>query len=79
MPQTKKLAGLLEYNAYHHYAADKEIKIRAFQLGEKSLIVSTSAFGMGVNISNIRVIIYVDEPRSLLNYAQKSSRIGRDE
>jgi superfamily II DNA helicase RecQ len=78
VPQTKTLAALLECDAYHHHAADKDVKIRAFQSGEKSLIVSTSAFGMGVDISNIRVIIHIDEPRSLLDYAQESGRAGRD-
>jgi superfamily II DNA helicase RecQ len=78
VPQTKTLATLLQCDAYHHHAADKDIKMRAFQSGEQSLIVSTSAFGMGVDISNIRVIIHIDEPRSLLDYAQESGRAGRD-
>jgi superfamily II DNA helicase RecQ len=78
VPQTKALAALLECDAYHHHAGDKDIKMRAFQSGEKSLMVSTSAFGMGVDISDIRVIIHVDEPRSLLDYGQESGRAGRE-
>lgn len=78
VPQTKALAALLECDAYHHHAADKDIKIKAFQSGGKPLMVSTSAFGMGVDISDIRVIIHIDEPRSLLDYGQESGRAGRD-
>ena len=33
---------------------------------------------MGVDISNIRVIIHINEPRSLLDYTQESGRAGRD-
>ena len=41
-------------------------------------MVSTSIFRIGVDISDIRVIIHVDEPRLLLDYAQESGRAGRD-
>ncbi|KIW33129.1 uncharacterized protein PV07_04620 [Cladophialophora immunda] len=78
VPQTKALAALLAYDAYHHHAADKDIKMGAFQSGATSLIVSTSAFGIGVDIRDIRVIIHMDEPRLLLDYGQESSRAGRD-
>ncbi|EXJ76824.1 hypothetical protein A1O3_10531, partial [Capronia epimyces CBS 606.96] len=78
VPQTKALAALLQCDAYHHHATDKDIKMEAFQSGEQSMIVSTSAFGMGVDIRDIRVIIHVDEPRSLLDYGQESGRAGRD-
>ena len=67
--QTKQLAELLQCDAYHHYIADKQAKMQPFQQGRQSIMVSISAFSMGVDISDIRVIVYVDEPRSLLNYA----------
>ena len=78
VPQTKQLAELLQCDAYHHHAPDKPAKMQAFQQGRQSIMVSTSAFGMGVDISDIRVIVHVDEPRSLLDYAQESGRAGRD-
>ncbi|TKA23825.1 hypothetical protein B0A49_13972, partial [Cryomyces minteri] len=46
--------------------------------GKQRIIVATSALGMGVDIADIRVIIHVDRPRTLLDYAQESGRAGRD-
>ena len=78
VPHTKRLAALLQCDAYHHHALDKQIKMEAFRQGRQRVIVSTSAFGMGVDIYDIRAIVHVDEPRSLLDYAQESGRAGRD-
>jgi superfamily II DNA helicase RecQ len=33
---------------------------------------------MGVDIPDIRCIIYMDWPRTMLDYAQESGRVGRD-
>lgn len=42
------------------------------------VIIATSALGIGVDIPDIRCIIYIRFPRSLLDYAQESGRAGRD-
>jgi superfamily II DNA helicase RecQ len=42
------------------------------------VIVATSALGIRVDIPDIWCIIYVDWPRTILDYAQESSRAGRD-
>ena len=42
------------------------------------VIAATSALGMGINIPDIRLIIHLDTPRTLLDYAQESSRAGQD-
>ena len=52
--------------------------MRLFREGCTTVIVSTSVFGMGVDIKDIRTIIYVDEPRLLMEYTQESGRAGRD-
>lgn len=41
-------------------------------------MVATSAFGLGIDIPNVRVIIHVERPRTILDYAQESGRAGRD-
>ena len=35
-------------------------------------------FGMGMDIPNIRLVVYVDNPRSIKDYGQASGRAGRD-
>jgi superfamily II DNA helicase RecQ len=72
------LAEALDCDGYYHAAAKKEVTLRAFVTGQKKVIVATSALGMGIDISDIRVICHVDPPRTLLDYAQESGRAGRD-
>ncbi len=75
----KKLAKALNCKSYYHHAKQKDEKLKRFQDGEKRVIVATSALGLRIDILDIRAIIHVDEPRSLMNYAQKSERAKRDE
>jgi superfamily II DNA helicase RecQ len=49
-----------------------------FMAGKQRVIVATSALGMGVDIPDIRCILHVDWPFTVLDYAQESGRAGRD-
>ena len=49
-----------------------------FRETPSAVIVATSALGMGVDIPDIRCIIHIGRPRSLLEYAQESGRARRD-
>ena len=51
---------------------------KAFMRGERRIMVATSAFGMGVNKSDVRLIIHYNLPLSLIDYYQQAGRAGRD-
>lgn len=56
---------------------NKEFAYRQFKNGEKKVMVSTKAFGMGVDISDIQVV-YHHAPSGLLpDYVQEIGRVAR--
>src|SRR5699024_4895593 len=78
IPVVLQVAGLLECEAYHSRQVDKAGVLARFRSSEVHVIAATSALGMGVDIPDIRYIIHIGQPRTLLDYAQESGRAGRD-
>lgn len=76
--KVQRIAQALGCTAYYHEAIGKASMLKEFMEGERGVIVATSALGMGVDIPDIRCIIHVDRPRTILDYAQESGRAGRD-
>ncbi len=66
----------------YHGKMDKEEKTsnqNAFMTGDVNIMVATSAFGMGVDKSDVGAVIHYDISDSLENYIQEAGRAGRDE
>ena len=57
---------------------DKIANQEAFMNNNVSVIVATSAFGMGVDKSDVKLVVHYDISDSLENYVQEAGRAGRD-
>ncbi|GGE01478.1 RecQ family ATP-dependent DNA helicase [Planktosalinus lacus] len=42
------------------------------------VMVATSAFGMGIDKTNLHIVIHIDLPESLESFFQEAGRVGRD-
>ncbi|GEB44973.1 ATP-dependent DNA helicase RecQ [Microbacterium testaceum] len=66
--------------AYHGAMAQKkrdEVH-SAWSAGDLDVVVATSAFGMGVDKSDVRLVVHADVTESLDSYAQEIGRAARD-
>ncbi len=59
--------------------AEKQANQDAFISDAAQVMVATSAFGMGVDKPNIKLVIHYDISDSLENYVQEAGRAGRDQ
>ena len=74
---TRDCISALPYNGKMD-ADEKVHNQEAFMNDKVRIIVATSAFGMGVDKSDVGLVIHYDISDSLENYVQEAGRAGRD-
>ncbi len=84
--KTKEIAEFLVQNgisAEHFHAGlkneTKDERQNRWKNDETRVMVSTNAFGMGIDKPEVRTVIHLDLPDSLEAYFQEAGRAGRDE
>ncbi len=82
---TEEIAELLRDHGFraaaYHGDLDGAARHRAhsgFVAGDIDVVVATSAFGMGIDLPDIRSVIHLDFPGSIEQYYQEAGRAGRD-
>ena len=84
--ESKELASILNQNSISasSYHAGLEINDRSkiqesWVSNNTRVIVATSAFGMGINKLDVRLVVHVNIPNNIESYFQESGRAGRDD
>jgi len=83
--RTRELAARLTHDGYKALpfngrmeSEEKTDNQDAFMKDKVRIIVSTSAFGMGVDKKDVGLVVHYDISDSLENYVQEAGRAGRD-
>ena len=83
--QTEDLAAFLIQNgfkaAFFHAGLTNEVKKERLKAWQNEIIqhmVATTAFGMGIDKSEVRTVIHTYLPESIETYYQETGRAGRD-
>ena len=65
----------------YHAGLDIETKAErqdAWHSGQTRIMVATTAFGMGIDKADVRLVVHYDLPSTLEEYYQEAGRAGRD-
>jgi len=83
--KTRDLANYLRQERiscdYYHAGLAQDARSRKqseWMTGHTRVIISTNAFGMGIDKPDVRFVIHMDIPDSIESYFQEAGRAGRD-
>lgn len=80
--QLTQLLKAYKYKVEQYHAGlsieTRQYNQRAWMNNEIQIMVCTTAFGMGINKSNVQAVIHYDIPGSIEQYYQEAGRAGRD-
>ena len=77
----KALRGAGLRAGHYHAGRTKLARERAqtaFEMGRTRVLVATNAFGMGIDLPDVRLIVHFQTPGSVEAYYQEAGRAGRD-
>lgn len=83
--RTHELASMLVaegFTALPYHAGmeihEKNANQEAWMTGKARIMVATTAFGMGIDKADVRLVVHYDMPGTLEEYYQEAGRAGRD-
>ena len=81
----ERVCNILNHNgfnaAYYHAGLDDETRKRAqedFIYDRTNIMVATNAFGMGIDKSDVSLVVHYNMPKDVESYYQEAGRAGRD-